>query len=112
MKSTSWVRSAAISGVLMLLLGCGLFMDEEALLERAEEARGKGDLRAAVIDLKDLLQRNPDSLPGRIALGEVSLESGDVPTAVLELELARQRAPDDVRVKAGEKKFIFHASLK
>lgn len=98
MKSSSWVCSAA-GAVLMLLAGCGLFMDEEALLARAQEARGKGDLRAAVIDLKDLLQRNPESLPGRIALGEVSLESGDVPTAVRELELARQRAPDDARVK-------------
>jgi putative PEP-CTERM system TPR-repeat lipoprotein len=99
MNWNSWTRCGTGLAVLLMLVGCGLFMDEEALLERAQKARDKGDLRAAVIDLKDLLQRNPDSLPGRIALGEVALESGDVPTAVRELELARQRAANDPRVQ-------------
>ena len=60
-------KLAWLSGLVLVLTlaGCGLFMDEEALLQRAREARAKGDLRAAVIDLKDLLQRNPNSVPGR-----------------------------------------------
>jgi putative PEP-CTERM system TPR-repeat lipoprotein len=99
MKWTVWLQRGASGAVLLMLVGCGLFMDEEALLARAQKARTKGDLRTAVIDLKDLLQRNPDSLPGRIALGEVALESGDVPTAVRELELARQRAASDMGVR-------------
>jgi len=93
------VRTGAALVLLCLVAGCGLFMDEEALLKRAQAARAKGDLRAATIDLKDLLQRNPDSLRGRIALGEVALEGGDVPTAVRELELARQRAADDPKLR-------------
>jgi putative PEP-CTERM system TPR-repeat lipoprotein len=99
MSMTGWLQRGTGVAMLMMLVGCGLFIDEEALLARAQKARTQGDLRAAVIDLKDLLQRNPQSLPGRVALGEVALESGDVPTAVRELELARQSAADDVGVR-------------
>ena len=102
MKRNGWISGRLIATALaaLVLASCGLFMDEESLLKRAQEARNKGDLRAAIIDLKDLLQRNPESLPGRIALGEVSLESGDVPGAVRELEVARNRAADDRQVQA------------
>jgi cellulose synthase operon protein C len=99
MTRAAWLQRSGALALLWLVAGCGLFVDEQALLERAQKARTKGDLRAATIDLKDLLQRNPDSLPGRVALGEVALESGDVPTAVRELELARQRAADAPKVR-------------
>lgn len=79
---------AAVVAVL-LLTSCGLWMDSEDRLERAQEARAAGDLRAALVDLRTLLRKDPQMLKARLALGEVSLEMGDVASAIRELELAR-----------------------
>jgi putative PEP-CTERM system TPR-repeat lipoprotein len=73
----------------LLLTSCGLWMDSEDRLERAQEARAAGDLRGALVDLRTLLRKDPQMLKARVALGEVSLELGDVASAIRELELAR-----------------------
>jgi cytochrome c-type biogenesis protein CcmH/NrfG len=65
-------------------------MDEDALLARAAKERGSGDLRAAMLDLKNVLRKNPANGAARLALGEVALQSGDVDAAILELEVARK----------------------
>jgi len=70
-----------------MLAGCSADPDE--LLERAQRNLDAGDFRAASIDLKSLLQKDPQNSEGRLALGVASLESGDPEGAVRELELAR-----------------------
>lgn len=82
------VRAAAVTAAL-LLASCGLWMDSEDMLARAQEARAAGDLRAALVDLRTLLRKDSHMLEARVALGEVSLEMGDVASAIRELELAR-----------------------
>jgi cellulose synthase operon protein C len=81
-------RGAAALAAL-LLASCGLWMDSQDMLERAQKARAEGDLRAALVDLRTLLRKDPQMLEARVALGEVSLEMGDIASAIRELELAR-----------------------
>lgn len=81
-------RGAAALAAL-LLASCGLWMDSQDMLERAQQARAEGDLRAALVDLRTLLRKDPQMIEARIALGEVSLEMGDIASAIRELELAR-----------------------
>jgi putative PEP-CTERM system TPR-repeat lipoprotein len=64
-------------------------MGEEALVERAAKERKNGDLRAAMLDLKNALKKNSANVEARLALGEVTLETGDYPSAIRELEVAR-----------------------
>lgn len=81
-------RGAAALAAL-LLASCGLWMDSQDMLERAQKARADGDLRAALVDLRTLLRKDPQMLEARVALGEVSLEMNDIASAIRELELAR-----------------------
>lgn len=69
------------------LAACSAEPDE--LLSRAQRSLDAGDFRAASIDLKSLLQKDPNNAEGRFALGVTSLEAGDPQAAVRELELAR-----------------------
>ena len=64
-------------------------MGEDALLERAAKERDQGDFRAAMLDLKNALKKNPSNGEARLALGEVTLATGDAPSALRELEVAR-----------------------
>jgi putative PEP-CTERM system TPR-repeat lipoprotein len=75
----------------LFITSCGLFMDEQGLIERAAKAREHGDLRAALLDLKNVLRKNPGNAEARLALGEVTLATGDATTAIRELEVARER---------------------
>jgi len=68
---------------------CGLFLSEAGQLERALKAQRSGDLRAASIDLKSLLEKNPQNTAARFHLGVVTLAQGDAAAAVRELERAR-----------------------
>jgi putative PEP-CTERM system TPR-repeat lipoprotein len=84
-------RAATVLGTCVLLLsGCGLWIGSSERLERAREARQKGDTRAAIIQLKELLQEEPNMAEARLELGTISLGVGDIPSAVTELELARK----------------------
>jgi tetratricopeptide (TPR) repeat protein len=80
---------AVAAAATLLLASCGLWMDSEDTLARAQKSRAEGDLRAALVDLRTLLRKDPQMLEARVALGEVSLEMGDVASATRELELAR-----------------------
>jgi putative PEP-CTERM system TPR-repeat lipoprotein len=92
------LRVCAAIALATLLVACGLFVDEAKLLARAQEAHQKGDLRAAAIDLKKLLQDNPKSLEARLELGIVDLETGDATTAIRELERVRAEGMASNRV--------------
>ena len=81
------LRWLALTAALLVALGaCSANPDE--LLARAQRSMEQGDYRAASIDLKTLLQRQPNSAEGRYALGVTSLETGDPQSALRELEMA------------------------
>ena len=49
----------------------------EKLLSDANAAIAKGDARTAEIQLKNLLQEQPDNTTGRLLLGTLMLRTGD-----------------------------------
>ena len=83
-----------------LVAACGqLGMTDDERLQRAQNYEQTGDLRSAGIELRQLLQQNPDHAEGRLALGVVSLELGDIATARAELARSRDLGVDPARLR-------------
>jgi len=82
---------------LVLLAGCdgGAGLSDEQLISRAEVNREKGDLKAAVIDLKTVLQGSPKNAEARQTLGSLYLEIGDGQAADKELRLALEHGIEE-----------------
>ncbi|QQO56708.1 MAG: PEP-CTERM system TPR-repeat protein PrsT [Thiohalocapsa sp. PB-PSB1] len=59
-------------------------------IKEAERYRADGDLSAAVIELKDLLQDNPRNQQARFLLGQLHLDLGDGKSAEKELVMAQE----------------------
>jgi len=87
--------AAFAATTLVALPGC--FGESEAdLMKSATAYVEKKDYKAAVIQLKTVLQSNPDSPDGRLMLGQVLLKSGDPVAAAVELRKARElQVPDE-----------------
>ena len=80
------LRCAAILALGWLVAACQPTPEE--LWAKAESASAAGDLPAAVIYLKGLLQQQPDNGPARAALGRATLALGDPGTAEKEIRRA------------------------
>ena len=80
---------AAMSALLvsLLVVGCGGDSPEK-MLGSAKDYLAKNDTKAAVIQIKNALQKNPDSPEARYLLGKALLEGGDVVAAEVELRKA------------------------
>jgi len=87
---------AAVVGAL-LLAGCGE-KSTQALAEDGKAALAKKDYRAAVLQLKTALDKEPQSVELRLLLGESLLGSGDAPGAIVELNKALEQKADPERV--------------
>ena len=87
---------ALLVTLLALAAGCDAFRSPEARVERAREALAAGDYRTASIELKSVLDSDPDNAEARLALAETSLALGDPETADKELRrgLAAGLPPD------------------
>ena len=68
--------------------GCGKTEDPQALIADAKRYEEKGDHNAAIIQLKNALQKNPDDAEARHFLGTVYNETGDSASAEKELRKA------------------------
>ena len=77
---------------MMLTLGaCGeQGPSAEESLQRARDFAAKGDERAAVIELKNALQKDSRNADARLMLGQAYVSLGNGPGALKELEQARQ----------------------
>jgi len=62
------------------LAACGN-TSPEAHLKSARDYLGKDDYRAAVLELKSVLQEQPASREARVVLGQAYLRAGDYPNA-------------------------------
>jgi putative PEP-CTERM system TPR-repeat lipoprotein len=78
---------AATLATLVLLSACG-GKNEGELLASARQYLEKRDAKAAVIELKNVLEKNPQSAEARFLLGQALLESGDPLGADVELKRA------------------------
>ena len=91
----SHMHPVSLSALLLLtgtlLMGCGGGTAESqasARLASAKEYVGKKDYKAAVIELKAALQKNPNNREARLLLGSSLLTVGDGATAEIELKKA------------------------
>ena len=82
----------------LLFSSCGLALDNQAKLERGQEAFANGEYRAAMIDAKAVLQDEPDNLDARLLLGRVSVVVGDGAAAEKELRRAIELGVDQSEV--------------
>ncbi len=82
-------RCSCIAFALMAALGlaaCGDSGEElQEHFDRALDYRGSGDMRAAVIEFKNVLQIDPDHARARWLLGRTYVALGDGSSAVNEL---------------------------
>ncbi len=61
----------------------------EALYTRAEQALQKGDVNAAIIDLKNYVEADPENARGRALLGKALVEAGDLQAGEIEIRKAK-----------------------
>ncbi len=91
-KSSQVTTVRLLTGILfagaLSLSGCDLIKSgsSKSTLEVAQAAVAKGDLAAAVIHYKNLVQANRDNQAARLGLGQTSLQLGDFALAQAELE--------------------------
>lgn len=71
----------------IFLGGCGT-ESPESMLASAKDYIAKKDQKAAVLQLKNILQKKPDEPEARFLLGKILLEGGDVVAAEVELRKA------------------------
>lgn len=85
------IRSALLASLLAACLpACKNKPDAPRLIAEAQAYQKRGDTKAAVIQLKNVLQAAPEHSAARALLGDVYLEGGAVPSAEKEYRRARQ----------------------
>jgi len=116
--SMSHIQQAVMCFLLLMLTACGGFgMNDQQLLERAGEHTKNGEIQAAVIELKNILQRSPDNAEARYRLASIYLEYEDFPAAERHFRLAGEAGwnPAESRiglVKSMLKQDEYSAALK
>jgi len=75
--------------VSLLILQAPLFADSRDV-EQAQQAAANGEVKAAIIQLKNVLQQDPENAQARLALGRIYLQFGDAASAEKELRRAQQ----------------------
>jgi putative PEP-CTERM system TPR-repeat lipoprotein len=81
-------RAALALSLGMALGGCQRATDPAALIAEARQYRQQGDINAAVIQLKNALQKDPNNRDARRLLGEVYIDQADAASAEKELRRA------------------------
>lgn len=82
---------AIIASAIVLVTGlsaCSESKNSEKLLSDAKQYQQKGDNKAAVIQLKNILQKDPDNKDARYLLGSIYNQTGDALSAEKELRKA------------------------
>lgn len=84
-------RSAGMSLVVAVLVaGCSGSEKPEQYFAKAQQYEAAGDRNAAVIELKNAIQKDPEYAAARALLGKIHLEQNDAPSAEKELRRALQ----------------------
>lgn len=103
-RRRAWVRAVlALVAVFLVHVGPAAIAapdrdQSNAYYDDARAYLDKGDVEAAVIQLKNALQSDPDNVAARYLLGEIYVRLGNGPAAEKELRKARARGLDEPRV--------------
>ena len=84
--------TAALLSSAFLVAGlgaCGKTQTTESLLTEAKQYQQKGDFKAALIQMKNAVEKSPDNGEARMELGNLELMLGDTPSAEKEFRKAR-----------------------
>ena len=95
MKSIRCFAALTAVCVLVALSACSKSADIAKLSKAAAALERAGKYPAAIIELKNILQSNPEYAPARLAMGRVYLLLGDSRSAVKELDKTLSLRPDD-----------------
>jgi putative PEP-CTERM system TPR-repeat lipoprotein len=93
------LRVVAPLVVILFFLGCGVGAgDVDKLMTDAKQQREKGNNSAAIIQLKNVLQKSPENAEARYLLGVIYNETGDFSSAKAELGRALELRYDPAKV--------------
>jgi putative PEP-CTERM system TPR-repeat lipoprotein len=83
--------AAVVSGAFLIggLSACGRTQSTESLLTEAKQYQQKGDLKAALIQLKNAVEKSPENGEARLQLAALELKMGDMASAEKEARKAR-----------------------
>lgn len=97
------MQSALILALLSasVLQGCdhNVNLTEQELIQRAKDFEDKGNIKAGVIELKNALQKNPNSPQARLLLGQIYLKAGMGAEAENELQKAQKLGVNQETIK-------------
>ena len=95
-KTSTRVIAILLASALILsgIASCGKQQTPQALVAEAREYQKNGDTSAAIIQLKNALQQNPNSAEARYLLGAIYNETGDPKSAEKELRRAADLCMD------------------
>jgi len=86
---TTW-KLTTLLFIAALISGCGTSLTDKELLDSSKDHIDKGELRAAAIQLKSVLQQSPDNMEARWLLGKIHMELGNQAYAEKELRRAKE----------------------
>src|SRR5688500_17019987 len=98
-KFTHALRLAPVVLTLALAACCEQPQDPQVLIAKAEDYRNKGNYPAAIIELKNVVQKNPDHAEARYLLGIGYLDVGDAKSAEAELRRALSLGADAAKAQ-------------
>lgn len=104
-SSRASAKSKNLSGLIISVIlltggiaGCGKSEDPQTLVSDAKRYEEKGDNSAAIIQLKNALQKNPNDPEARYLLGTIYRKTGDLQSAEKELRRALNLGIEPARV--------------
>lgn len=97
-KNGLLIRIFSILIITGILTACGEVKDVDELISEAVEYQKNGDDKAAIIQLRNALQQEPDNKEARYLLGALYTENGDLLSAEKELNRALSLGMDSGRV--------------
>jgi putative PEP-CTERM system TPR-repeat lipoprotein len=98
-RTRTWTElSFAVLGCL-ILSGCGYFTSTADRLARATQALDEGRVRAAEVDARTVVQKDPHNVAGRLLLARISLKYEHDADALRELQQAASAGATDEQVR-------------